>query len=398
MDDPRSVIERSLTRVDSDSYTLESFYRLRDRKRTRQRLAAGVVGLTIAIVLAIIVAASAILRSAPEHLPANTRPPILRGGEVLQVMDPFGPTATLVATDPATGHQRILHGCSGRCGWIQEFQISPDRGWIAWEESSCSGAGCDTTEGGLWVAGGDGSTIPVTSSAHPPDPSGGWIWSWSPAADQLAFATGRPGLAELVLFDPATGERTSVTTVEGISALSWSPDGTAIAIAMPSASVSIIDLATGHTTSIPRIGTTEDHGLSWSPDGTRLALGTHGSIIVVGTDGSDRRILADHGSLGAAWSPDGTRIAYLRTPGSAGHLSLEVWVMGADGSDPTPLFRGECCLNDLWWGPIWSPDGHRIGFFDDADVTFGSELTVNADGSGSRKVVDDVVIDGWLQS
>ncbi len=66
-----------------------------------------------------------------------------------------------------------------------------------------------TTEGGLWVAGGDGSTIPVTSSAHPPDPAGGWIWAWSPAADQLAFATGRPGLAELVLFDPATGERTS---------------------------------------------------------------------------------------------------------------------------------------------------------------------------------------------
>ncbi len=65
MDDPRSVIERSLARVESESYTLESFYRRRDRTRTRQRIAAGVVGLTIAIVLAIIVATSAILRSAP---------------------------------------------------------------------------------------------------------------------------------------------------------------------------------------------------------------------------------------------------------------------------------------------------------------------------------------------
>jgi Tol biopolymer transport system component len=396
MSDSRSVIERSLSRVESESYTLETFYRRRDRKRTRQRLTAGVVGIAIAILIA--AAGSAILRSAPENPPAGTsRTPILREGEVLQVVDPFGPTATLVATDPATGHQRILQGCSGPCGWIQEFALSPDRDWIAWEES-CSGAGCDTTEGGLYAAGADGSTIHLTSSAHPPDPSGGWIWAWSPAADQLAFATGRPGHTELVLFDPATNERTSLPMVEAVSALAWSPDGTAIAIATPSSGISIIDLATGRSTSIARIGAIEDHGLSWSPDGTRLALTPHGSIIVVSTDGSDRRVLVDHGgSRGAAWSPDGTRIAYLRTPGSVG-LSLEVWVIGADGSDPTPLFRGECCLRDLWWGPIWSPDGHRIAFFDDADVPFGTELTVNADGSGSPEEVDDVVVDGWIQA
>ena len=292
MNDPRSVIERSLARVESESYTLESFYRRRDRTRTRQRITAGVVGLTIAIVLAIIVATSAILRSAPPDVPGDTKgTPILREGEVLQVVDSFRPTATLVATDPATGHQRTLHGCSD-CGWIQEFALSTDGGWIAWEEACADGC---ATEGGLWVAGADGSTILVTSSAHPPDPLGGWIWAWSPAADQLAFATGRPGLAELALFDPATGERTSVTTVEGISALSWSPDGTAIAIAVPSSGVSIIDLATRRSTSLARIGPTEDPGLSWSPDGTRLALAAHGSITVFNTDGSGRRILVDHG-------------------------------------------------------------------------------------------------------
>ena len=395
MDDPRSVIERGLARVESGSYTLESFYRRRDRKRTRQRLAAGVVGLAIAIGIA--VAGSAILRSAPEKSPAATRgTPVLREGEVLQVVDPFGPTATLVATDPATGHQRTLRGCSGRCGWIQEFAPSTDGGWIAWEES-CGSAGCVTTEGGLWVAGAEGSTIPVTSSAHPPDPLGGWIWAWSPAADQLAFATGRSGLAELVLFDPETGERTSLTTLDGISALSWSPDGTAIAIAVPSSGVSIIDLATGRSTSIARIGTIEAHDLSWSPDGTRLVLASHGSIIVVSADGSDRRVLVDHGGQGEpAWSPDGTRIAYLRTPGSARDVSLEAWVIGADGSESTRLFHGECCIGD-WWGPFWSPDGSRIAFFDDVDVPFGSFLAVNADGTGSPEQVDDVVVDGWIQ-
>jgi Tol biopolymer transport system component len=396
MDDLRSVIERGLARAGSDSYTLESFYRKRDRKRSRQRLTAAIVGLAIAI--GMVVVGSAILRSAPEDKDVGREGPrILREGEVLQVEDPFSPAATLVATDPATGHQRVLHGC-GDCGWIQQFNLSTDRRWIAWE--SCGSAGCGTTEGGgLWVAGADGTTILVTSSVHPEDILGGWIWAWSPAGDQLAFATGRSSLAELVLFDPGTGERTSVTTVDGISALSWSPDGTAIAMASSSSGVFIVDLASGRSTSIPRVGTIEDDpGVSWSPDGTRLALASHGSIIVVNTDGSDRRTLLDHGgSLGAAWSPDGTRIAYLRTPGSAYRSSLEVWVIGADGSDPTRLFHGECCLLDLWWGPIWSPDGHRIGFYDDADVPFGSELTVNADGSGSPEVVDDVVVDGWIQ-
>jgi Tol biopolymer transport system component len=392
MNDPRSVIERSLSRVGSESYTLESFYRRRDRKRTRQRLAAGVVGIAIAIGIA--VTGSAILRSAPDHLPADTRGPILRQGEVLQVVDENSDSASLVATDPATGRQRILHGCT-ECGWINDFALSTEGGWVAWEQM-CNPAACSANnKPGIWVVGADGPEIHV---ATPPDAfGGGWIWAWSPAADQLAFATGRSGLAELVLFDPSMGERTSVTTVEGISALSWSPDGTAIAIASPSSGVSIFDIATGRSTSIARIGTVEDHDLSWSPDGTRLVLASHGSIIVVSADGSDRRVLVDHGASGPpAWSPDSTRIAYLGTSGSGRRASPEVWVIGADGSDATRVFHAECCPGE-GSGPVWSPDGSRIAFWIYEIVPFNSQLVVNADGTGSPEQVDDVVVDGWIQ-
>ena len=79
-------------------------------------------------------------------------------------------------------------------------------------------------------------------------------------------------------------------------------------------------------------------------------------------------------------------------------------MIGADGSDATRLFHGDCCIGGSsspsvgdWSDPVWSPDGSRIAFFDDADVPFGSQLVVNADGSGSPKVVDDVVVDGWIQ-
>ena len=105
MDDPRSVIERGLARVESESYTLESFYRRRDRKRARQRLAAGVVGLAIAIGIA--VAGSAILRSAPEKSPSGTKgTPVLRDGEVLQVA---GDGVTLVG--PRTRRQDVSASC-----------------------------------------------------------------------------------------------------------------------------------------------------------------------------------------------------------------------------------------------------------------------------------------------
>ena len=398
MPDPRSVIERSLNRVGSESYTLESFYRKRDRKRARQRLTAGIVGLSIAI--AIVVVGSAILRSAPEDLDVGRKgPQILRNGEVLQVVDENGPMATLVATDPATGDQRILRRCGGHCGGITEFALSTGGTWIAWEERC--GGGCQVTESGLWVGGAGGSTIRLTPSVPPPGPYPyeSQIWAWSTATEQLAFVTGRPGLAELVLFDPATGERTSVTTVDEISALSWSPDGTAIAIASPSSGVSVIDLGTGRSTSVARIGTVEDHDLSWSPEGTRLVLASRGSIIVVNADGSDQRVLVDHGASdpGApAWSPDGTRIAYLGTSGSGRRASPEVWVIGADGSDATRVFHAECCPGD-GSGPVWSPDGSRIAFWIYVAVPFNSQLVVNADGSGSPEQVDDVVVDEWIQ-
>jgi hypothetical protein len=111
MADPRSVIERGLARAGSESYTLDSFYRRRDRKRARTRITAGVVGLAIAIVLAVI--GSSILRSAPEDKDVGGKGPrILRDGEVLQVVDQFGPAATLRRHGPRDG-------TSAHPAWLQ---------------------------------------------------------------------------------------------------------------------------------------------------------------------------------------------------------------------------------------------------------------------------------------
>ena len=104
--------------------------------------------------------------------------------------------------------------------------------------------------------------------------------------------------------------------------------------------------------------------MSWSPDGTRLvfeevAIDGRDQIRVVNVDGSDDRILVDHGvqqdQVQPSWSPDGTRIAYvtwsdpgggsgiMTGPRRQGDLS-EVWTIGADGSDATRLFHARCCV------------------------------------------------------
>lgn len=406
MNDPRSVIERSLTRVGSESYTLESFYRKRDRMRARQRFTAGIVGLSIAIVIAVV--GSAILRASTEDLPVGRKgPQILRDAEVLQVENQFGDSATFVATDLETGTQRFLHRCavpSGdpNCGYIDEFALSAEGGWIAWEQG-CTGGGTESCTSGLWVVGAHGSPVQVTSSGGTDSP--GWIWAWSPATEQLAFATQRSGSAELVLLDPATDERTSIPTVTGISSLSWSPDGTKIAVVSPSSGAYVVDLSTDGSTEIGQVGAVYE--VSWSPDGTRIVLdessGGRDRIIVVDAEGSGHHVLVDQDAsqdLSApAWSPDGTRIAYVRTPprepGSIRNVSSEVWVIGADGTGETRLFHGEWCCIFGPWGLVWSPEGDRIAF-NDRDAMFG-RVVVNADGTGSPERVDEVVVDGWIQ-
>ena len=68
-------------------------------------------------------------------------------------------------------------------------------------------------------------------------------------------------------------------------------------------------------------------------------------------------------------------------------------MIGADGSEPTRLFHGGCCIGD-WDGPVWSPDGRQIAFFDDVDVDYGTWLVVNADGIG-RASKDAIEGEEW---
>jgi TolB protein len=124
-----------------------------------------------------------------------------------------------------------------------------------------------------------------------------------------------------------------------------------------------------------------------------------GEIFVVGSDGRGRQNFTRTAAIESelALSPDGRRIAYVRSEG----IRSQIWVMNVDGSDQRRLTSGG---NGEFW-PQWSPDGRRLAYivWDDSACTpvSGSGCavpdawTVDADGSGQRKVLDNAFQPRW---
>ena len=125
-----------------------------------------------------------------------------------------------------------------------------------------------------------------------------------------------------------------------------------------------------------------------------------GEIFVVGVDGRGRQNLTRTAAFESelALSPAGRRIAYVRSEGTR---PRQIWVMNVDGSDQRRLTSG----GDGEFWPQWSPDGRRLAYviWDYAACTpvSGSGCavpdvwTVDADGSGQRKVLDSAFQPRW---
>jgi dipeptidyl aminopeptidase/acylaminoacyl peptidase len=94
----------------------------------------------------------------------------------------------------------------------------------------------------------------------------------------------------------------------------------------------------------------EDHTPAFSPDGKYIAVaynqGGRYDIHRLDASGSGRVILTESplwlaaegkrpwNNVAPAWSPDGSRVAFLTDRTGR----WEIWVMGADGSHPQPMF------------------------------------------------------------
>ena len=121
---------------------------------------------------------------------------------------------------------------------------------------------------------------------------------------------------------------------------------------------------------------------AYAPDGSQLAWDDDGRVHVSKPDGTADIVLT--GGFDPSWSPDGTRIAFSR---SVDCCNTEIHVINADGSGERRLtFVGGRRNLD----PAWSPDGTKIAWSHQGEL-----WVMNADGSEPSRLAPDGFTPDW---
>ena len=136
---------------------------------------------------------------------------------------------------------------------------------------------------------------------------------------------------------------------------------------------------------------------SLSPDGRSLAYAAYGGIQLMNPDGSGRRPLGTASGERPLWSPDGRSLVYSRGNGSlcvppAQRCAFtDVWTVNADGTGDRKVLDGTV-------HPIWSAAGRRLAFRDfvigeGGDVVSSLKFALR-DGSDVHTLSPAEAIDG----
>jgi hypothetical protein len=207
---------------------------------------------------------------------------------------------------------------------------------------------------------------------------------------------------------------TNNTAEDGAPA--WSPDGSKIAFETDrdgNFEVYVMNAdGSGQTNTSDNLA--DDRFPAWSPDGLKIAFQSlrdgNYEIYVMNADGNVQTNLSSNPAMDFRpdWSPNGSKIAFASTRDApdqspcddTGGCNWEVYVMNADGSNPTNLTNNPA----IDFTPAWSPDGSKITFTSTRDGPNPSScyfkgcdydvFVMNANGSGQTNVTNNPASDG----
>jgi TolB protein len=211
--------------------------------------------------------------------------------------------------------------------------------------------------------------------------------TWDPANQRVAFY-GEPGIAQgtgVWIINVPSGELKLLYAVDHIHNMSWSPDGSKLALEVGPPGVThqifVLDAETGMELS--RFAGEQP---TWGPKGQELVIKSCApecGLWRVGFDGTSGRLLTP-GSTDSypTWSPDGQTIVYTSRAQTG---DWEIYRLDLDSTTPVNLTNR--AGSDTT--PIFSPDGREIYFRTDA---YGAwrVMAMALDGTNVRLVQDDV--------
>jgi dipeptidyl aminopeptidase/acylaminoacyl peptidase len=179
--------------------------------------------------------------------------------------------------------------CRARCLASPAWPVphSPDMDLPTWLPDGSQIAFVDLFDQVLGIVRLDGTDLRFI---HLPDNLVPREVSWSPDGKRFAFSSVGAGASSNVYVMNVDGSGSRIVA-RNADHPAWSPNGTTILVVNARTGLRIIHLSGGSPTPVPGPVPDDIDGVSWSGDGTRIAVATGGSLQIIDlADNSDRPV------------------------------------------------------------------------------------------------------------